>query len=186
MVVLDTFPSAEADAPRVEAALRAGETFSEVKVKFGDKVSNVLDTWIEPGQLDAVLEEAIWKLDVGELTPPLKARGGYHIAQVLEREESAIQSFEDVREQIEREEYSRRMTSTYDEYLGELQEVAYITCKPPQENRELCDTVLNADRSIGATRPAGGLEDVDRLLSAEPGVESPAAEDSAAEQGSGR
>ena len=64
--------------------------------------------WVVAGDLDGALQLAVWVLDPGEWSEPTRARGGVHIAQVIERRESNIPAFKDVEDEIRgREERAR-------------------------------------------------------------------------------
>jgi peptidyl-prolyl cis-trans isomerase D len=57
--------------------------------------------WFSPGQLDAALEEAAFKMEVDEISEPIKTRDGYHIIKVEAIKEARTKDLAEVRAQIE-------------------------------------------------------------------------------------
>ena len=87
--------------------------------------------WVQPGDLDPVLEEAVFDLEVGEISEPVSARGGLHL--VLDRKEPELLSFAEVEEQIARRESDRVFGEVMLEYMDELEAASYIVSRPPPE-----------------------------------------------------
>ncbi len=56
--------------------------------------------WFSPGQLDAALEEAAFKMKVGEISEPIKTRDGYHIIKVEAIKKARTKDLAEVRAQI--------------------------------------------------------------------------------------
>jgi peptidyl-prolyl cis-trans isomerase D len=57
--------------------------------------------WFSPGQLDTALEEAAFKMEVDEVSEPIKTRDGYHIIKVEAIKEARTKDLAEVRAQIE-------------------------------------------------------------------------------------
>jgi parvulin-like peptidyl-prolyl isomerase len=187
IVVLDSPRAAELAATVVEE-LRTGISFEEVKGRHGDQLSGVLDIgWVSRGDLDPAIEDGVWELDVEEITEPITARGGLHIAQLVERQETSVQPYEEVEERVYGAEFNRRMMEEYEDYLLELQDQAFFQCRGPLESfcqQKLAGTLATTD-SFDDTL---GLEDIDRLFAPIAGPEGNQEEsegESDAEDGSG-
>ncbi len=138
-------------AQDIRERLLAGEPAEEVVAEYADKglTTSWIDLeWVEAGDLDPELEEAIWDLEAGQISPPVPARGGLHICQVVERQEATIQEFAAVSDQIEQQETARRFQSEIGEYLAELERNSYVLIEPPPEAASF-RTVLERRREQG-------------------------------------
>ena len=89
--------------------------------------------WVEPGDLDAQLAVAADLLSAGEVSEPIEARGGLHLLQVVGVEESMIQDFQDVRDEIEAKERNRLFNTELQSYMEELVATSYIISNPPPD-----------------------------------------------------
>ena len=82
-----------------------------------------------PTRLDA----AVWALPPGALSNPVSARGGLHLIEILERVESTMRQYVDVKGEIERGERDRRHDEVLREYLADLEKRAYLVERIPAE-----------------------------------------------------
>jgi parvulin-like peptidyl-prolyl isomerase len=89
--------------------------------------------WVEVGDLDRNLEEAVWQLQPGEMGEPVLARGGLHLLGVVERQEATLLPFAEAREQIEAKERDRRFAEEVEKYMVELEAKSYVVANPPPE-----------------------------------------------------
>lgn len=114
--------------------------------------------WVESGDLDPQLEEAIAGLEAGAVSEPTAARGGLHLLQVQERRAARVREFAEIREQLEFDERGRRVAKKQEEYLRKLEGEAFIVANPPPEaagfRAELAavDPAL-VDESLGTEPP---------------------------------
>jgi hypothetical protein len=89
--------------------------------------------WVTPGDLDATLEAAAWKLAPGATSEPVAGRGGLHVLQVVERRESRLPPFSEVATQIQEREQERVYTEQFTKYMSDLEKKSLIVASPPQE-----------------------------------------------------
>ena len=157
IVVLDTATrdaeSRAAIAEDIRKLLIAGGAAPDAVADYVEKglTTGWVDIgWVEAGDLDPAIEEAIWHLGSGEFSPAVSARGGLHLCQIVEREEATIQEFAAVADQIQQQETNRRFAAEIGEYLAELERNAYVIIKPPPE--------AAAFRSVLERRREEGLE----------------------------
>lgn len=121
---------------KIRAEVAAGRKLEDVVKPYVDSgiVSGVIDLgWVQKGDLDAALESAAWPLKTGEMTDPVKGRGGLHVIQLVERREASVTPFEDVRDQIQAKEGSRLFQKGMDTFVKKLEDQAYVVADPPAE-----------------------------------------------------
>jgi parvulin-like peptidyl-prolyl isomerase len=95
--------------------------------------SSVIDLgWVPKGDLDPALEAAVDALKPGEASGPVVGRGGLHVIHLLDRQDEAVQPFDDVKQQIYASERNRLYERELPRYLQELEEQSYIVAHPPQ------------------------------------------------------
>ena len=89
--------------------------------------------WVESGDLDPQLQAAIEGLEVNAVSEPTAARGGLHLLEVVERRESRVLEFAEIRQQLEEAERGRRIEKRQAEYLRDLEDEAFIIAHPPPD-----------------------------------------------------
>ena len=89
--------------------------------------------WVDVGDLDRDLEEAVWGLETGAVSSPVLARGGLHLIQVVVRKEARLKPFSEVQGEIQRSEGDRRYQEELQKYMDELEARSYIVANPPPE-----------------------------------------------------
>ena len=120
-------------AQGVVTKLRSGATFEEVAAGLeSGQISNILDLgWVAVGDLDPKLAVPLGEIGVGEFTDPIGARGGLHVAQLVDLREAQIAPFDEIelelRQRIEGEAVDERLV----EFLIELENEAFLTLDPP-------------------------------------------------------
>lgn len=145
-------------ARSIRAEVVGGRAIDEVASQYAEEglTSDLVDHgWVQPGELAPALESALEALQPGDVSEPIEARGGYHIMEVQEREDSRRQPFSEVEDQIERRERQRLFAETFDEYMQELEEEAYVVADPPPS-------------AAGFRTVAGERDDVDPFAAFEP------------------
>ena len=104
--------AARARAVRAYERLAAGESLAAVRDAEGDReVSPVPDALLPPAKLREYVGptalRAVMALPAGGLGEPVRSGTGYHVFQVVAREEQRVPPLEEIREQV-RAEYVRR------------------------------------------------------------------------------
>jgi foldase protein PrsA len=189
IVVLDEggLPTAE-ERQRLAAQLRAtvagGKSLADAVAETSGKgqTSGVIEVgWVTPGDLDANLEAAVWKLAPGAVSEPVAGRGGLHVIQVVDRKEARIPPFAEVQEQIRQREQRLKMQDEIGLYMAELEKKSLIVTQPPPgaENfrRQLGARPKTEDERLGlapsavtdTTAPAPNLNP-DTPVGGEPGA----------------
>jgi parvulin-like peptidyl-prolyl isomerase len=130
---LATAEERTATAASIRQAVAGGKSLADAVADLQPKgvTSNVIDLgWVTPGDLDATLEAAAWKLAPGATSEPVAGRGGLHVLQVVERRESRLPPFSEVAVQIQEREQERVYT---EKYMSDLEKKSLIVASPPQE-----------------------------------------------------
>ncbi len=84
---------------------------------------------LSKGQFIPQLEEAIFKLQPGEVTPVLETEIGYHIFKLIEKTPERVKSFDEARSSIEDIIYSEKSKTRFDEWMAQLRKNAYISVR---------------------------------------------------------
>jgi peptidyl-prolyl cis-trans isomerase D len=76
--------------------------------------------WIEAGLTDPAFEEALFALEAGAISQPVRGGDGYHIIQAREVEAERGKAFEEVREELRIEWIADRRYKVFNDRAGEL------------------------------------------------------------------
>lgn len=139
LAILATPPDSDAAwaqaRERIEALaaeLRAGADFAELARQHSQdpsaKAGGDLGE-LARGELQPVFEEAILKLQVGEVTPPIRSASGFHLFKLEDREELSPQAEAQIRQQIRELLFRRKYQERLDAWLQELRQRALITLR---------------------------------------------------------
>jgi parvulin-like peptidyl-prolyl isomerase len=123
-------------AETIRQQVQAGASLEEVvePLAAAGTTSNAVDLgWVETGDLDPELEQAVWGLQQGEISEPVVGRGGLHVLLVTERQEAHLMEFSEVAQQIQAKEGERLLGSEMQKYLEELETAAYVVVNPPPD-----------------------------------------------------
>ncbi|TWG29589.1 foldase protein PrsA [Geobacillus sp. C56-T2] len=122
----------EKTAKEVKAKLDKGEDFAKLAKEYSQdpgSASNGGDLgWFGPGKMVKEFEEAAYKLDVGEVSDPVKTDYGYHIIKVTDKEKK--KSFAEMKDEIAFEvKRSKLDPSTMQSKVDELVKEADVEIK---------------------------------------------------------
>ncbi len=123
-------------AESIRQQVQAGASLAEVVEPLAatETTSNAVDLgWVEAGDLDPELEQAVWGLEPGEISEPVVGRGGLHVLLLTERQEAQLMEFSEVAQQIQAKEGERLLGSEMQKYLEELETAAYVVVNPPPD-----------------------------------------------------
>jgi peptidyl-prolyl cis-trans isomerase D len=132
--ILIEVPDGEDDAARATAEsvvtrLRNGEDFAavaaEVSADAGTKAQGGDLGWIARGMLAGPFEDALFALQVGELSAPVRTDFGFHIIRFDELRAGEQQPFEAVREELAAETRTRRAENEFYDRANALGEAAF-------------------------------------------------------------
>ncbi|HXS80115.1 MAG TPA: SurA N-terminal domain-containing protein [Gammaproteobacteria bacterium] len=121
--------AAQATAEGVVARLRGGEDFAavaaEVSADAGTKAQGGELPWLARGQLAGPFEDALFALQVGEISEPVRGDDGFHIIRLDEVRAGEVQPFEAVREEIASETKTREGENEFYDRANKLGEEAF-------------------------------------------------------------
>jgi peptidyl-prolyl cis-trans isomerase SurA len=138
-ILLRTSPqlTAEAAGRRLMEMLRqiqsGSRSFEELARQSSDDgtAANGGDLgWAGPGQYVPEFEEAMNKLSIGGISPPVVSRFGVHLIQVLERRDVALET-KQLREQARSVLREQKFEESYLEWAKDLRARAYVEMREP-------------------------------------------------------
>ncbi|MDP9120655.1 MAG: peptidyl-prolyl cis-trans isomerase [Acidobacteriota bacterium] len=144
-------------AADIRQAVAGGKSLSDAAARYTEKsqASSMIDFgWVSPGDLDPGLEAAAWKLEKGAVSEPVKARGGLHLLQVIDRRQSRILPFPEVQAKIQAQEQERLYREETAKYMAELEQRSLIVADPPPE-------AAGFRRLLGKVTPEGRLGEME-------------------------
>ena len=121
-------------AEDIRGQILGGRAIDEVAAEYSKqgKTSDLVDLgWVGEGELDPQLESSLAKMAPGEVSEPIEARGGYHILELEEFEDSRALAFSEVSDQIEARERRRLFAQKFQDYMSDLEKQAYVVADPP-------------------------------------------------------
>ncbi len=141
-------------AEEARARLADGEDFAELAKELSDDIGSASDggdlgmadreTFVTP------FADALWALDVDELSEPVESEFGVHLIRLEEVEKVVIPSLEERREALASELRRDAARELFSERLREMDEVAF---ENPESLEPLAEEFgLTVERQAGATR----------------------------------
>ena len=126
----------EARAAEATRRLRAGEDFETVRTALGDpELSPLPDSLLPITKLSDYLGptavRSVLRQPAGTITDPVRSSTGFHVLQVVEREDDAAPPFADVKPQVAAEYRRRRAEDALRTYLQDLRERADVATATP-------------------------------------------------------
>ena len=119
----------EADAKAITAQIKAGGNFAQIakeKSKDPGSAPNGGDLgWMGPGDLVPEFELTMNRLQIGEVSNPVKTEFGWHLIQVLERREAEL-TVEKQRQFARAAIRERKFEQAYQDWLRELRDGATV------------------------------------------------------------
>ncbi len=121
--------AARATAEAVVARLRAGEDFAavaaEVSTDAGTKAQGGDLGWMGRGILVGPFEDALFGLEVGQLSEPVRSEFGFHVIRLDEVRAGDLRPFEAVREELAAETRTREAENEFYDRANQLGDAAF-------------------------------------------------------------
>jgi peptidyl-prolyl cis-trans isomerase SurA len=106
-----------------------GEKFSELATANSDDKGAKEGGYIggyKKGVLRADIEAAVWKLEQGGVTPPIRVANGFLIYKVEQHTKAGLETFDEAQNEIYDKLFMPRMAPAIRQYLTKLREQAYL------------------------------------------------------------
>ncbi|HPL62752.1 MAG TPA: peptidylprolyl isomerase [Syntrophales bacterium] len=117
----------KADAETILRRLKAGEAFETLEAEYAGYSRSAGDLgFVEKGAMLPVMEEAAFKLKVGEFSGIIETPQGLHIIKVIDRRGRGIKPLDDVRAEIKSEIIDDKMQKKIPDWIRELREKSYV------------------------------------------------------------
>ena len=115
---------------QIEAGTRTFEEMARQSSDDGSAANGGDLGWAGPGQFVPEFDEAMNKLPIGGISPPVVSRFGVHLIQVLERREVALET-KQLREQARAVLREQKFEEAYVEWAKDLRARAYVEMREP-------------------------------------------------------
>ena len=117
---------AMAEAQFVLARLKAGDNFEALAAQYAPNFAGGDVGFIEKGAMLPTVEDAAFKLKIGETSDIVESPVGFHIIQVLDKRGAGIKSMQSVRTEIVEEISKVKTDKKFDEWITELRKKSHI------------------------------------------------------------
>lgn len=122
--------TAQAKAADLAAKARAeGADFAALASEFSEDIGSKAGGgdlgWIETGLTDPAFESALFSMEAGAISDPVKSAEGWHVIQLREVRAGATKSFEEVREQLAADYVETERERLISERAGKLVDIVY-------------------------------------------------------------
>lgn len=108
---------------------RGGADFADLVRKYSPETAagdDAVSGWLERGEFLQELEEVAFSLPEGSVSEPIRSRAGFHLIQVVEKEEASYLSLAAVSDSIEQKLMQEKMERDYKKWLQELREESLV------------------------------------------------------------
>ncbi|MDN3519331.1 SurA N-terminal domain-containing protein [Aquisalimonas lutea] len=116
-------------AREIRQRLRDGESFAELAEEYSDDIGSASQGGdlgrVRRGDMVEPFEDALFSLDEGEISEPVRTDFGFHIIQATTMERSEPTPLEEVRDELRREIARERVSTEYVEAVNRLDQLAY-------------------------------------------------------------
>lgn len=130
------------------AAVAAAESEDPGSARAGGDLG-----WVEPGMMVPAFNDALFAMEEGTLSEPVRSEFGWHLIRLQEIERSGGETFEQAREQL-RADYARRRAE--DRYYDEAETLARIAFENADSLEPAATEMgLRVQRVEGVTRQGG-------------------------------
>ncbi|MCB1578128.1 MAG: peptidylprolyl isomerase, partial [Xanthomonadales bacterium] len=116
-------------AQKIAEEARSGKDFAELaKTSSDDLGSKALGGdlgWLDKGMTDPAFEDALYKLEKGQVSDPVLSSEGYHVIELRDIRPGKTRSFEEVRDELAKEYQESERERVYNDKSGRLIDLTY-------------------------------------------------------------
>lgn len=113
--------------------------------------------WLEKGITDPAFEAALFALEAGKISDPVKSADGWHVIQLREVRPSSVKPFEEVRGELEAEELQSARETLYNDKISDVIDAVY---KDPSTLQTAADQVGVEVKEAGPFGRGGGADPI--------------------------
>ncbi|MFQ5796044.1 MAG: tetratricopeptide repeat protein [Candidatus Bipolaricaulia bacterium] len=125
----------EALAQEVLEQIEAGVDFAELAQTYSEDEATATNGgdlgYFGRGEMVPAFEEAAFSLEPGETSEPIETNFGYHIIQLIDRTETQVPEFEEVRDQLQQDFIAEQRTEQFETWYQGIQDQAEIEIDRP-------------------------------------------------------
>lgn len=144
----------EKTAKEVKKKLDNGEKFEDLAKEYSTDTASKENGgdlgWFGANTMVAEFEEAAYKLDVDEISDPVKTENGYHIIQVTDKKKKG--KYEDVKDDME---YELKVSKLTSDTINSAMEKELKDADVKIEDKDL-ESLLDATSTSGSTNTTSG------------------------------
>ena len=116
-------------AQAIAAEAKTGKDFAALakadSADVGSKAQGGDLGWLEKGVTDPAFESALFGLNKGDISDPVKTEEGYHIIQLRDVRPEKVRSFEEVKTELAKQYVDSERDRVYSEVSGKLTDAIY-------------------------------------------------------------
>lgn len=124
--------AAREKAQHLHAQLRQGADFYELARRYSDGPNAKMGGrigYLEKGKSHKEIDQALFALKEGEISPVIKTAAGYHIFRAESIRPARRAALEEVKDEIHRRLFQEKTAARYKEWIARLRAGAYISVK---------------------------------------------------------
>jgi len=125
----DQVAEAKAKAEKADERVRNGEDFAKVAKEMSDDPGSAASGgdlgWLEKGQMPDAFEQALFSLDKGQVSDPVRTGYGFHVIKLRDIQEPKGKTFEEARDQVAKDYKSSEAERMYLEQADRLVDQTY-------------------------------------------------------------
>ena len=154
-----TDEQAEAKAQSALERINAGEDFALVAKELSDDIGSAEQGgdvgFAAPGVYEPAFEEALYALEKGQVTAPVRTDYGWHVIKLLDVQAAEIPTFASLKDKLTQNLKQQQVEQRFVEAIKDLESVAY-------ESADLQQPASELDLEIKVSQPFGreGLDGV--------------------------
>ncbi|MGE8360083.1 SurA N-terminal domain-containing protein [Pseudomonas sp.] len=132
---------AKAKIEDVQKRLQAGEDFAALAKEFSDDPGSASEGgdlgYAGPGVYDPAFEDALYALEQGQVSAPVRSDFGWHLIKLLGVQSAEIPSFDSLKEKLERDLKVSKVEQRFVELTKQLEDAAFESSDLAQPAQEL-------------------------------------------------
>ncbi len=113
-------------AQRLIAEAKSGTDFRDLISRYSELPGSGLGAPVTPAQEPPMLQRASLRLEIGDISRPLRYRGQLIVEQLIERQPSQLPAFETVRDQLEQRVYMEKLEKARKHWLRSVRRRTHV------------------------------------------------------------